>query len=42
MNLRLHPEVGAALEAEARQTGESKVGIVEAELRARYGLQETA
>ena len=40
--MRFNPDVGAALEHEARETGQSKVGIVEALLRARYDLQEPA
>lgn len=40
--MRFAADVGTALEAEARETGRSKVAIVEGELRDRYGLQEPA
>lgn len=40
--MRFATDVGERLEAEARATGQSKVAIVEAELRDRYGLQEPA
>ena len=40
--MRFAQDVGRALEREARETGRSKVSIVEAELRDRYGLEEPA
>lgn len=36
--IRLPEQLHAALEAESRKTGASKVGIVEDALRARYGI----
>lgn len=36
--IRLPETLHAALEAESRETGASKVGIVEDALRARYGI----
>lgn len=40
--LRLDPAVAAALERDARETGETKSAIVEGELRDRYGLGAAA
>ena len=36
--VRLPESLHAALEGESRETGASKVGIIEAALRARYGI----
>lgn len=40
--VRLPDEIHAALEAEARETGQSKVGIIETALRRRYRIRAAA